>query len=256
MPIFVAPFGGDCALHAQGWHAVARATARTGAAAIVPAEPGAGLASIATAVAPQRLLACQILLRGSANELLDRVTDAARAGYHFVCVTDAPITGWRERMMRHRAELARHASQIPTPRRAETLTESLRTDRWTWARLAELSAEFEIPWVYKGILTPQDAASAIDAGAAAVYVSNIGGRQLDALPATLDQLPEIARAVDRVVRVFVDGGVRRGSDVAKALALGADLVGLGRTMAMALAADGEEGAFEPFNFCRPSWSRR
>src|SRR5262249_39125270 len=89
--------------------------------------------------------------------------------------------------------------------------------------------------------TSKDARAALAAGAAAVYVSNFGGRQLDSAPATLDQLGGIVDTVAGEAPVLVDGGFRRATDVVKALALGADAVGLGRMMAMALAADGENG---------------
>lgn len=241
MPVFIAPFAGDGALHPSGWHGLARATARMGIPAIVPAEPTPGQESVAAEIAPRRLLACQVLLRGSDEELLERVAVAARAGYRLVCLSHVPTIGWREHAMLHRAELVRYGAQVPMPRRADVPADASGAG-WTWDRLAAVCPKLALPWTYKGVMTADDATAAIRAGASAVYVSNTGGRQLDSAPATLDQLPEIADAVAGAVPVVFDGGVRRGSDIAKALALGADLVGLGRTMAMALAADGEEGA--------------
>ena len=98
--------------------------------------------------------------------------------------------------------------------------------------------------VVKGLMHPADAELAIEAGAAGVVVSNHGGRQLDGVPATIDALPAVAEAVDGRVPVLVDGGVRRGTDVLVALALGADAVLAGRPALWGLAVDGEEGARE------------
>jgi (S)-2-hydroxy-acid oxidase len=98
-----------------------------------------------------------------------------------------------------------------------------------------------IPLVIKGIMTAEDALLAVEAGADGVMVSNHGGRQLDGALATIDALPEIAKAVGGRVPILLDGGVRRGTDVIKALALGATAVGLGKPVFFALAVDGEEG---------------
>ena len=113
--------------------------------------------------------------------------------------------------------------------------------RWWWEQLAELMTETALPWIAKGILTGEDAEEAAAAGASAVLVSNHGGRQLDGAPAALGQLPEVVAAVGGQVQVAVDSGVRRGSDIVTAVALGADVVVLGRLAAYGLAAAGEDG---------------
>src|SRR5262249_27751229 len=141
-------------------------------------------------------------------------------------------------VMAHRAELGSgggSSADTAPPRDTPSIAP------WDWRRLAAVRDRSALPWIYKGVLTGEDARSAIQAGVSAVYVSNIGGRQLDSAPATLDQLPEIVDAVAGAVPVLVDGGIRRAPDVVKALALGADAVGMGRLMAMALAAAGEQG---------------
>jgi len=94
----------------------------------------------------------------------------------------------------------------------------------------------------KGVLHPEDARLAVDHGAAGVIVSNHGGRQLDTVPATIEALPDIVEAVDGRIEVLIDGGIRRGTDVLKAIALGAKAVGVGRPIIWGLAVDGEEGA--------------
>ena len=112
----------------------------------------------------------------------------------------------------------------------------------SWADLAELAAECSLPVLVKGLLTAEDAELAVEHGAAGVVVSNHGGRQLDRALATADALPEVVDAVAGRAPVLVDGGIRRGIDVAIALALGADAVLVGRPALWGLAAAGAEGA--------------
>jgi isopentenyl diphosphate isomerase/L-lactate dehydrogenase-like FMN-dependent dehydrogenase len=111
----------------------------------------------------------------------------------------------------------------------------------TWRDLEWIASEGQLPVVLKGIVTAEDAQLAVEHGAAAVVVSNHGGRQLDGVPATLDSLPEVVETVAGRVDVYLDGGIRRGTDVAKALALGAQAVLVGRAPIYGLAAAGEEG---------------
>ncbi len=111
----------------------------------------------------------------------------------------------------------------------------------TWEILDHLREITRLPVVVKGILTSEDARLAVDHGAKAVVVSNHGGRQLDGAPASLEVLPEVVRAVGSKVEVYLDGGVRRGSDILIALGLGAKAVGIGRPVLWALAAGGEAG---------------
>jgi len=111
----------------------------------------------------------------------------------------------------------------------------------TWADVADLASECSIPVFVKGLLTAEDAELAVAHGAAGVVVSNHGGRQLDRSLATADALPEVAEALEGRATLLVDGGVRRGVDVATALALGADAVLVGRPALWGLAAGGREG---------------
>jgi isopentenyl diphosphate isomerase/L-lactate dehydrogenase-like FMN-dependent dehydrogenase len=111
----------------------------------------------------------------------------------------------------------------------------------TWRDVEMLAEISDLPVVVKGVLTPEDARMALDHGAGAIVVSNHGGRQLDGVPATLDALPDVVEAVDGRVEVYVDGGVRRGTDVATAVALGARAVLIGRPVVWALTAGGEDG---------------
>jgi 4-hydroxymandelate oxidase len=111
-----------------------------------------------------------------------------------------------------------------------------------WADLGEMASDCRVPVLVKGVLTGEDAALAIEHGAAGVVVSNHGGRQLDRCLPTADALPEVVEAVDGRSPVLVDGGIRRGVDVAIALALGADAVLVGRPALWGLAVGGEAGA--------------
>ena len=112
---------------------------------------------------------------------------------------------------------------------------------WTWDELEAPTARHGMRWIAKGILTPEAAEAALAAGASAILVSNHGGRQVDPAPASLDALPEIARAVGGQVPLLLDSGVRTGADVFLALSLGATAVVIGRLAAYGLAAAGEHG---------------
>lgn len=114
----------------------------------------------------------------------------------------------------------------------------------TWSDLSFLRNNTRLPILLKGILHPDDASKALDHGVNGIIVSNHGGRQVDGAVATLDSLPDIAKVINKKIPVFVDGGIRGGADMFKALALGADAVCIGRPYAYGLAIAGEEGVFE------------
>jgi isopentenyl diphosphate isomerase/L-lactate dehydrogenase-like FMN-dependent dehydrogenase len=120
----------------------------------------------------------------------------------------------------------------------------------TWRDLEDLAGMSALPLVIKGILSREDARLAVEHGAAGISVSNHGGRQLDGVPASLDALPEIVDEVAGEIPVLVDGGIRRGTDVAKALALGARAVMVGRPVIWALAARGEAGVLHVLELLR------
>ena len=122
--------------------------------------------------------------------------------------------------------------------------------RLTWDDVAWLRSILSVPLGLKGILTAEDARLAVEAGVEVVWVSNHGGRQLDSTQATIDALPAIVEAVDGRAQIVVDGGFRRGTDVIKALGLGADLVALGRSMLWGLAADGAAGVHRTIELFR------
>lgn len=181
------------------------------------------------------------------NRLLER---ALRAGYEALVLTvDLPVLGVRERDRRLRFNLdSQPFGNFPSGRAARHPTSSLSPEEatrarstFTWSDVDWLRSKLAIPLILKGIMTDEDAVLAVEHGADAVWVSNHGGRQLDGCAAPVDVLEEVVRAVAGRVPVFVDGGVRRGTDVVAALALGAAAVFVGRPVLYALAAGGETG---------------
>ena len=184
--------------------------------------------------------------------------EAIAAGFEAIVVTaDAPPGGNRERDRRNRFTLPR---ELGTPsltaatggEEALTIEETfaLMNHELTWADVEDLASECSIPVFVKGLLTAEDAERALEHGAAGVVVSNHGGRQLDRSLATAEALPEIADAIDGRATLLVDGGIRRGIDVATALALGADAVLVGRPALWGLAAGGREGVAQVLGLLR------
>ena len=178
-----------------------------------------------------------------------QVERARAAGYEALLLTvDAPFAGKRERDVRTGfevpAEIRAPAIEAAAGHRSLTPAEvfALVDPSITWKDLEQLCGEFELPILVKGLITGEDAALAVEHGAAGVVVSNHGGRQLDNTPATIDALPEVVEAVAGRIPVLIDGGIRRGTDVAVALALGAEAVLVGRPALWGLAWDGEAGA--------------
>ncbi|WP_433271977.1 alpha-hydroxy acid oxidase [Actinosynnema sp. CS-041913] len=172
-----------------------------------------------------------------------QVARAERAGCRALVVTvDTAVFGNRERDRRN------GFTELPDGLRCENMVDAdgvLRRVEFdadlTWSDLDRLRDRTGLPLVLKGITHPEDARLAVEHGAAAVLVSNHGGRQLDTVPATVDLLPAVVRAVDGRVPVLLDGGIRRGTDILKACALGATAVGIGRPVLWGLAAGGREG---------------
>lgn len=190
--------------------------------------------------------------RGATRALVERAEAAgARA---LVLTVDAVLWGKRERDVRNRFELppglavenlvGTEMGALPPVAQGSGLgayVAALFDTALSWADLDWLAGVSRLPVVVKGIVHPEDARLAVEHGAAAIWLSNHGGRQLDTAVATLDALPAVAAAVDGRREVILDGGVRRGSDVLKALALGARAVAVGRPVLWGLAAAGEAG---------------
>jgi isopentenyl diphosphate isomerase/L-lactate dehydrogenase-like FMN-dependent dehydrogenase len=180
--------------------------------------------------------------RGLTNDLVQSVADL---GYSAILLTaDTPYAGPRERDIRtgFRIPADLVIPNLPAPeeeslaRVFDTMSPSI-----TWRDVEEIASLSGLPVLVKGVLTAEDALLAVEHGAGGVVVSNHGGRQLDGVPATLDALPEVAEAVGDRTEVLIDGGVRRGTDVLKALALGARAAMAGRAVLWGLAVGGEAG---------------
>lgn len=174
---------------------------------------------------------------------------ASRIGYEAIVVTvDLPVRGTRNREDRwpiseaEAADLERAAALVADEGITPINVGAQIDPELSWADIAKLASDSELPVIVKGILTATDALLAVEHGAAGVVVSNHGGRQLDTVLSSADALPAVVDAVGNRIEVFVDGGIRRGTDVFKALALGAKAVLVGRPVLYGLALDGAAGA--------------
>lgn len=256
-PVLTAPIGGDGMFHPRGQHAIVAATAAAGIVPIVSEASPFALESVARSSAGLKIM--QLMAWGEPEQFLGLARRAAVAGYVGLCVTiDCPTLGWRERPMTSRFATPKHQWSGNYPHElgsaADRLVDGTGSD-WTWETFAEVRSQVDLPVMAKGVLTAEDATAAVAAGADAVVVSNHGGRQLDCLPATLDVLPEVVEAVAGKAEIALDGGIRRGTDVLKAMALGADVVLVGRLTAMALAAGGDRAVAVALHLLRAELER-
>ena len=237
LPVMLAPIGSIALFDPDGALAVARVAARMGTIAFVSTMALPDLEAVAVGAGGP--LVFQLYVRGDRNWVAAIVRRVEQAGYVALCVTvDSAVYGRRERDLHHRFN-PREALDHPN------LAGMVRNDEyqsgWTWDDLAWLRGQTRLPLILKGVLTPEDAVRAVEHGVDAVYVSNHGGRQLDHAPATIEVLGEIAQAMAGRAELVVDGGFVRGTDVVKALALGARAVLVGKLLTWGLAADGEAG---------------
>ncbi len=248
MPLLVAPVAFQRVAHPDGEPATARAVAAAGTVMCLSTLATASAQEVAEA-APDGARWFQLYCFSDRGVTQDLVDQAVEGGYRAIVLTvDAPLLGRRERDLRTGFAIPEHL-EVPSfaraigGRREATLQEmfALLDQSLTWRDVETLADMSPLPVVVKGVVTPEDARLAVDHGAGAIVVSNHGGRQLDGTPATLDALPDVVEAVDGRVEVYVDGGVRRGADVAVAVALGARAVLIGRPVVWALTAGGEAG---------------
>ena len=247
MPVIAAPVAYQRMAHADGELAVARGTGAVGTIMCLSSFATASPVDVAEAGGRRRWF--QLYWHPDREVTKDMLAQARDAQFSAVVLTvDLPVLGPRERDLRtgfslhpdYRMEVYASALGdlgVVTPAIAATLVEP----RLTWRDLEWLHETAGMPVIAKGILTAEDAVLAAEHGCAAVVVSNHGGRQLDRAVASLDALPEIADAIGDRIEVLMDGGIRRGTDVAIALALGARAVLVGRPVIWGLAVEGEQG---------------
>jgi isopentenyl diphosphate isomerase/L-lactate dehydrogenase-like FMN-dependent dehydrogenase len=248
MPVLVAPVAYQRMAHPEGEAAMAAGAAEAGTVMCLSTLSTTRPADVAAA-APDGRRWFQLYVFKDEGVTRALMAEAIDAGFEAVVVTaDAPPGGNRERDRRNRFTLPR---ELGTPSLTAAVgggkslsieeTFGLMNHALTWADVEDLASECSVPVLVKGILTAEDAELALEHGAAGVVVSNHGGRQLDRSLATAEALPEIADSVAGRGALLVDGGIRRGIDVATALALGADAVLIGRPALWGLAAAGGEG---------------
>jgi lactate 2-monooxygenase len=262
-PVILGPVGVQGILHAEGELASARAVAALGLPFTLSTAASRSIEDVAQAAdaGGNGVRWFQLYWGKNPDLTASMLQRAERAGYKALVVTlDTSMLAWRERDLQHaylpfilgqglsnyfsdpifRALLPQPPEQNPSA--AIQLWSGLFSNTaLTWRDIPFLRKHTSLPLILKGILHPQDAAHALDAGVDGVIVSNHGGRQVDGAIATLDALPAIVREVNGRIPVLFDGGIRRGADVFKALALGARAVLLGRLYTWGLALAGEQG---------------
>jgi 4-hydroxymandelate oxidase len=238
-PIVVAPTAAHRLSHPEAELATARGAAAAGALLTLSTVASVSMEEVATAepAGPRWFQLYAPADRGACRDLVDR---AVAAGYRAIVLTvDLPYPGNRERDIRNSFELelgAHLPSDQPVDERGIIELPTL-----SWDDLGWLRSICPVPLLVKGVLRADDALRAVDAGCDGLWVSNHGGRQLDTAITAAEALPEIADAVGGRALLLADGGVRRGIDILKALALGADLVAVGRPVLWGLAVDGADG---------------
>jgi 4-hydroxymandelate oxidase len=252
-PVALAPTAFNRLGHPDGELAAARAAGKAGTLMCCSTISSTSIEDIAAAATGP--LWFQLYVYRDREVTRDLVARAEATGCRAIVLTvDTPQLGRRERDMRGGFTLPagigiRNLERYGTPDALRWSQNSSFTDYvhnlldagLSWEAVSWLKSITKLPLLIKGILTPEDAALAIDHGASGIVVSNHGGRQLDGVMATIDALPAIATRVAGRVPIVMDGGVRRGTDVFKAVALGARTVLIGRAYLWALAADGEAG---------------
>ena len=262
MPILVAPMAFQGMAHPEGEVATTRAAARVGTIMVLSTLSNASIEEVAAATSAPLWFQLYIYRdREATRELVQRVE---AGGYRALVLTvDAPVLGRREADVRNAFHLPGGLTAknlIPAGMEAlpaaaadsglAAYFASLLDQSLSWRDVEWLASLTSLPILVKGIVRGDDAARAIDCGVRGIVVSNHGGRQLDTAPATIEVLPDVLAAVEGRAEVLVDGGVRRGTDVVKALALGARAVMLGRPILWGLAVGGEEGVSHVLSLLR------
>lgn len=288
-PVLLAPVGYSRLMHPEGEVAAARCAGAAGTAYILSTISGHRMEDVKAA--SNGPVFYQLYLMGGRGAAEGGIARARAAGFSALVVTiDTPVAGMRERDLRNGMKelmsgsilskipflpqvLSRpgwllrflrdggvpHLPNVVVPGQGPMpmvdVGAALASSTVTWQDLRWIREAWAGPLVIKGVLTGEDARRAIDEGASAIVVSNHGGRQLDCVPASLQVLPEIVEAVNGRIEVLMDGGVRRGTDVIKAICLGAKAVLVGRAYAYGLAAGGPAGVRRAIEILRTEMER-
>jgi len=248
MPILVAPTAMHCLAHPEGECATARGVGRASTLMIASTVSTRTMEDIAQAASGPLWFQLYVFGGIRTSEMLVRRAEAA--GYRAIVLTvDLARIGNRERDIRNNFNLPSHLREANFAGE-ELLEIDEAALTLTWDSLAWLRSITSLPILVKGILTAEDAELAVQHGVDAIIVSNHGGRQLDTALASIEALPEIVDAVSGRCEVYMDGGIRRGTDVLKALALGARAVLIGRPILWGLAANGAEGVHHVLEILR------
>ena len=247
MPVGIAPAALHGLCHADSELATARAAASAGVPMVLSTLSSRSLEAVAAA-APEARRWFQLYVQAAPDQARSLVERAAVAGYEAIVLTvDVPLLGYRDDVLRDRFNPGPEAFGNLEPsggRVAATELDNVieaRSAPLTWESLAEIRSWSPLPLVLKGVLTPEDARLAVEHGVDAVWVSTHGGRQLDRVVTGVEAIEAVLGAVNRRAEVYLDGGIRRGTQVVIALALGARAVFTARPFLWALACAGQPG---------------
>lgn len=240
MPILIAPTAAHALAHPEGELATARGAGAAGTLMVASTTATYSIAEIAQAA--DGPLWFQLYNNRNQSVTQRMLQEAEANGYRAIVFTvDVPILGRRERELRHQFVISQqaHLSNIIAQNTSDAIQGRHIVD--TWDTVDWIRTQTSLPLLLKGILTAEDTLLAIEHGITGIIVSNHGGRQLDGALASIEALPEVVEAAAGRCEIYVDGGIRRGTDVLKALALGAHAVLVGRPILWGLAANGQAG---------------
>jgi 4-hydroxymandelate oxidase len=244
MPIFIAPTAFHCLAHPEGECATAQAANRASTLMAASTSSTRSLEEIARQTNSPLWFQLYVQGQRSTEKLVHR---AEEAGYRAIALTvDSSRWGRKERAIRSGFSLPSHLSK------ANFIAEDMAEEAMpvTWDSVAWLRSITPLPLLLKGILTAEDAVLAVEHGIDGIIVSNHGGRQLDSVQASIEALPEVVEAAGQHCEIYLDSGIRRGTDVLKAIALGARAVLVGRPILWGLAVNGADGAYHVLQLLR------